>query len=155
MSYIITPFEVSSKSLAEPVKIRFVHLLSGIATRHRDSIDVSFLVNGQKVLVAIACAALNALRDREHKFLTDQQLAEIAAQALRKHLEAGYDPALVELFMEGDQLRALAREKGFIWSCRILNGPAPGAQRTSPASTSVRSPDPSQGRFLRESAAPL
>ncbi len=114
MSYIVTPFEVSSKAMAEPVKIRFQHLLSGIATRHRDAIDCSFLVNGRKVLVAISCAALTALRERDKKFLTDQQLAEIAARALRKHLEEGYDPALTELFVDGNELRAVASELGMM-----------------------------------------
>ena len=52
MSYIVTPFEVSSKALAGPVKCRFVHLLSGIATRHSDTIDCWFRVNGHKVTVA-------------------------------------------------------------------------------------------------------
>ena len=113
MSYVITPFEVSSKALNEPAKIRFLHLLSGIATRHRDSIDCSFLVNGRKVLVAISCAALAALREDEQKFLTDQQLAEIAARILRRTLEEGYDPALEELFVSGEELRAVAHEMGF------------------------------------------
>ena len=111
MSYVITPFEVSSKALNEPAKIRFLHLLSGIATRHRR--DCSFLVNGRKVLVAISCAALAALREDEQKFLTDQQLAEIAARILRRTLEEGYDPALEELFVSGEELRAVAHEMGF------------------------------------------
>src|ERR1700676_3855691 len=107
MSYLITPYEVSSKALAAPVTIRFVHLLSGIATRHSDSIDCTFLVNGHRVIVAISCAALTDLREREHKFLTDQQLAEIASRLLRRNLEAGYDSALTELFIDGNELRAL------------------------------------------------
>jgi len=114
MSYVILPFEVSSKALNEPAKIRFLHLLSGIATRHRDSIDCSFLVNGRKVLVAISCAALTALREGEHKFLSDQQLAEIAARVLRRSIEEGYDPALEELFLDGEELRAAAYELGFL-----------------------------------------
>jgi hypothetical protein len=114
MSYLVTPFEVSSKSLAEPVKIRFVHLLSGIATRHRDSIDCAFLVNGRKVLVAISCATLTALREQEKKFLTDQQLAEVAAHFLRQNLEAGYDPTLTELFLGGNDLMAVVRELKFM-----------------------------------------
>ena len=114
MSYIVTPFEVSSKTLGEPVKIRFVHLLSGIATRHRDSIDCLFLVNGQRVLVAISCATLTELREREHKFLTDQQLAEVAARALRRTQEEGYDASLTELFLGGEEFRAVARELGIL-----------------------------------------
>lgn len=114
MSYIVTPFEVSSETLGEPVKIRFVHLFSGIATRHRDSIDCLFLVNGRKVLVAISCAALTELRERGHKFLTDQQLAEVAARALRRTLEAGYDASLTELFLDKKEFLKVARELGML-----------------------------------------
>ena len=114
MSYIVTPFEVSSKALDEPVKIRFVHLFSGIATRHRDSIDCLFLGNGRKVLVAISCAPLTELREHEHKFLTDQQLAEIAAHVLRRTFEKGYDPSLTELFLSEKDFRSAASELGFL-----------------------------------------
>ena len=114
MSYIVTPFEVSSKALGEPVKIWFVHLLSGIATRHSDSIDCAFLVNGRKVLVAISCATLTALREQKKTFLTDQQLVEIAAHYLRRNLEGGYDSSLTELFLGGEDLLALARELKFL-----------------------------------------
>lgn len=114
MSYVVTPFEVTSKALAQPAQVRFVHLLSGIATRHSDTVDCFFRVNGQKVTVAISCAALSELREREHKFLTDQQLAEIAALHLRRTLENGYDATQAELYLGGTELRALARELGYV-----------------------------------------
>lgn len=114
MSYVVTPFEVSSKVLARPVMCRFVHLLSGIATRHSDTIDCFFLVDGRQVTVAISCAALTQLREREQKPLSDQQLAEIAALHLRRTLGAGYDPTQAELFLGGAEGRALARELGFL-----------------------------------------
>ncbi len=107
MSYIVTPFEVSSKALAHPVHCRFVHLLSGIATRHSDTIDCFFLVDGRKVTVAISCAAITALREREGRTLSDQRLAEIAARFLRRTLERGYDPSesQAELFIDEADLR--------------------------------------------------
>jgi hypothetical protein len=114
MSYLVTPFDVSSKALGGRVHCRFVHLLSGIATRHSDTIDCVFLQDGKKVLVAISCAALTELRERERKYLTDQQLAEVAALHLRRTLEQGYDPTASELFLGGDRLRQLAEELGFI-----------------------------------------
>jgi len=114
MSYIVTPFEVSSKALGAPVKCRFVHLLSGIATRHSDTIDCWFRVNGHKVTVAISCAALTQLREREGKYLSDQQLAEIAALFLRRTLERGYDATQAESFLDDAGLRALARELGYL-----------------------------------------
>ncbi len=114
MSYLVTPFEVVSKILAGTVPVRFVHLASGIATRHSDTMDVVFFAGGQKVMVAIPCATLTELREREHKNLTDQQLAEIAAAHLRATLERGYDPNLAELRMTDEELRALARQMGFL-----------------------------------------
>ena len=51
--------------------------------------DAVFLVNGQKVTVAISCATLAELQEREHKNLTDQQLADIAALHLRERSSAG------------------------------------------------------------------
>lgn len=112
MSYIVTPFEVSSKALDEPVKCRFVHLFSAIATRHSDTIDCVFRVDGGRVTVSIPCAVLAELRER--KPLSDQQLAEIAAQFLRRTLEKGYDPTLSELFVTEADLRGLARDLGYL-----------------------------------------
>ena len=114
MSYLVTPFDVSSKALGGNVHCRFVHLLSGIATRHSDTIDCVFLQDGKRVMVAIACAALTELRDKEHKYLTDQQLAEVAALYLRRTLEQGYDATASEVYLDGEQLRSLARELGFM-----------------------------------------
>jgi len=114
MSYVVTPFEVNSKVLGEPVKVRFVHLLAGIATRHSDTVDCIFLVDGRKVTVAIWCATLAELQEREKKYLRDQQLAEIAALFLRRTLAQGYDPTQAELPLGGEQLCELAREMGYL-----------------------------------------
>ena len=114
MSYIITPFEVSSQALDGPVKVRFVHLFAAIATRHSDTIDCVFLVGGQHATVAISCPALTELREKEQKYLSDQQLAEIAALHLRHTLEQGYDATQAELFMDGTRLRTLGKELGYL-----------------------------------------
>jgi hypothetical protein len=114
MSYMVTPFQVSSRGLAEPVNVRFVHLFPAIATRHSDTIDCVFLVAGQHATVAISCSALTELCAKEGKYLGDQQLAEIAALGLRRTLEQGYDPAQSELPIGADRLRALGRELGYL-----------------------------------------
>jgi hypothetical protein len=108
----VTPFEVLSKSLAEPARCRFVHLLSGIATRHSDTIDCLFLVNGRRVTVAISCAAIARLAERERKPLSDQQLADIAALFLRRTLENAEDTTQAELFVGEADLRRLAQQTG-------------------------------------------
>ena len=114
MSYIVTPFEVTSKGLEAPVRVHFVHLYSAIATRHSDTMDAVFLVGGQKVTVAISCATLAELQERDRKNLTDQQLADIAALHLRRTLEHGYAATEAELFLSGEEFRALGRELGYL-----------------------------------------
>jgi len=114
MSYIVTPFEVASKGLGGPVKVHFVHLYPAIATRHSDSIDAVFLLDGQKATVAISCATLAELRQREDKSFTDQQLVDIATLHLRRTLQQGYAATEAELFLGGEQFRALARELGYL-----------------------------------------
>ena len=64
--------------------------------------------------VAISCATLTQLREREGKYLSDQQLAEIAALLLRRTLEEGYDPVQAELFIGETELRTLGRELGYL-----------------------------------------
>src|SRR5690348_13351538 len=110
MSYIVTPFEVSSQALAHPVKVRFVHLYAAIATRHSDTVDCYFRVDGKPVIVSIPCPALTELREKEKKYLSDQQLADIAALHLRRTLEQGYDATEAELALDAMRFRALAKE---------------------------------------------
>jgi len=114
MSYVVTPFEVASKGLEAPVQVHFVHLYPAIATRHSDSIDAVFLVDGRKATVAISCATLAELRERDGKNLTDQQLADIAALYLRQTLQQGYAATEAELLLSGEQFRASARELGYL-----------------------------------------
>jgi len=114
MSHIVAPFEVVSKTLAEVARVHFVHLYAAIATRHSDTIDAQFLVDGHKVIVSISCAALTELRERETAYLSDQQLAEIAALHLRHTLQTGFDATQAELFVGVAELRSLARELGYL-----------------------------------------
>lgn len=114
MSYLVTPFEVASRGLGGPVKVRFVHLYPAIATRHSDSMDAIFLLDGRKVTVAISCATLSQLRECEGKSLTDQQLADIASLHVRRTLEQGFEATEAELFLGGEQFRALAHELGYL-----------------------------------------
>lgn len=116
MSFMVAPFEVSSRVLAEPARCRFFHIFPGIATRHSDTIDCVFRVNAHPVTVAIPCATLNQLRDQEQTYLTDQQLADIAALFLRHTLESGYDPTEAELVLGDTELRRWAGELGYLKS---------------------------------------
>jgi len=114
MSYLVSPFEVALKGLGAPVKVHFVHLYPAIATRHSDTMDAVFLLNGRRATVAISCATLSQLREREGKSFTDQHLADVAALYLRRTLEQGYEATEAELFLSGEAFRALAHELGYL-----------------------------------------
>jgi len=114
MSYLVGPFEVASKGLEAPVKVHFVNLYPAIATRHSDSMDAVFLLDGRKATVAISCATLFELRKAEGKTFTDQQLADIASLHLRRTLEQGFEATEAELFLSDEPFRLLARELGYL-----------------------------------------
>jgi hypothetical protein len=114
MSYIVTPFEVSSQALAQPAKVRFVHMYPGVALRHSDTMDCVFRVDGKRVIVAISCLVLTELREKEQKYLKDQQLVDISTLHLRRTLEQGYDATEAELYISPTRLRALGKELGYL-----------------------------------------
>ena len=138
MSYIVTPFDVVSKVSPDPIQVRFVHLMPGISTRHSDTIDCIFRVNGQRVLVAIPDLTLTELRRKENRYLSDQQLVDLAALFLQRRLRDGYDDVVTpgrvaegnfswqralwegfdstqaELLLSDAEVRALARELGYL-----------------------------------------
>ncbi len=139
MSYTVTPFEVASRISPEPVKVRFVCLMPGISPRHSDSIDCYFRVNGRRVVVAISCATLAEIRQREQMTFKDQQLVDIAAEFLKQTLRNGFDDIVMpgrvaegdlvcqrtfleddgedtqaELILAGEEFRRLAREMGYL-----------------------------------------
>jgi hypothetical protein len=53
MHELVAPFTVQARLTGEEYKVRFSHLWGAIATRHSDTIDCKFLVNGRGVIVAV------------------------------------------------------------------------------------------------------
>jgi len=90
------------------------------------------------VLVAIPGSTLTELRRTENKYLTDQQLVDLAAVFLRRNLRDGYDDVVTpgrvaegnfswqralwegldstqaELLLSDGDVRALAKELGYL-----------------------------------------
>ena len=97
MSYVITPFEVSSQALAAPVEVRFVHLYSAIATRHSDTMDCKFLVDGKGVILGLAHPGFVDFRDRTGRNLSDREASYIAAEYLRERLEQEDEHSLYDV----------------------------------------------------------
>lgn len=110
MSEMVAPFAVRARLTGEEYQIRFSHLWSAIATRHSDTIDCKFLVNGRGLIVALPHPAFVEFRQRAGRSLLDPEAAQIAAACLREYLEADNDPQVSILTVTaGDVLRQASK----------------------------------------------
>ena len=73
MSQFVGPFEVTSKLGGQTYQCRFSHMWNGIATRHADTIDTKFFVNGEAHVVGLAHTAFVKFRDKSRRDLTDRR----------------------------------------------------------------------------------
>jgi len=87
MSQFIGAFEVTSKLTGQTYQCRFSHMWNGIATRHADTIDTKFFVDGGAHVVGLAHTAFVKFRERTGRDLTDREASFIAAEYLRERLE--------------------------------------------------------------------
>jgi hypothetical protein len=87
MSQFIGAFEVNSKLSGQTYQCRFSHLWNGIATRHSDTIDTKFFVDGQAHVVGLAHTAFVQFREKAKRDLTDREASFVAAEYLRERLE--------------------------------------------------------------------
>ena len=87
MSQFIGPFEVTSKLSGQTYQCRFSHMWNGIATRHADTIDTKFFVDGEAHVVGLAHTAFVKFRDKAQRDLTDREASFVAAECLRERLE--------------------------------------------------------------------
>ena len=87
MSQFIGAFDVTSKLSGHVYQCRFSHMWNGIATRHSDTIDAKFFVDGEAVVVGLAHTAFVKFRERSGRDLTDREASFVAAEYLRERLE--------------------------------------------------------------------
>jgi len=87
MSQFIGAFEVTSKLFGQTYQCRFSHMWNGIATRHSDTIDTKFFVDGGAHVVGLAHTAFVKFRAEHGRELTDREASFIAAEYLRERLE--------------------------------------------------------------------
>jgi hypothetical protein len=87
MSDFIGPFDVTSTLTGQSYQVRFSHLWNGIATRHSDSVDTQFLVDGRAAIVGLAHTGFVHFRARAGRGLTDREASFVAAEYLRERLQ--------------------------------------------------------------------
>ncbi len=104
MSTFVGVFDVTSKLTGETHQCRFSHMWNGIATRHSDTIDTKFYVDGTAIVLGLAHMAFVKFRDRANRDLTDREASFIAAEYLRERLEEEDERPLYDV-SEADVLR--------------------------------------------------
>jgi hypothetical protein len=87
MNQFIGAFDVTSKLTGHVYHCSFSHIWNAIATRHSDTIDAKFLVDGEGLIVGLAHVAFVDFRQVSGRDLTDREASYVAAEYLREHLE--------------------------------------------------------------------
>lgn len=87
MSEFVGEYEVSSRLTGQKYQCRFSHLWNAVATRHSDTIDTKFIVDGRTAIVGLAHKAFVQFRQQSGRTLTDREASFIAALYLRERLE--------------------------------------------------------------------
>jgi hypothetical protein len=108
MSQFIGAFDVTSKLSGREFHCRFSHMWNGIATRHADTIDTKFFVDGEALVVGLAHTAFVKFRERHHRDLTDRESSYISAEHLRERLEEDDERLLYDV-SETEVLRLIEK----------------------------------------------
>jgi hypothetical protein len=100
MSTFVGAFEVTSKLTGKVYQCRFSHMWNGIATRHADTIDTKFFVDGGAHVVGLAHPSFVTFREQSGRDLTDREASFIAAEYLRERLEEEDERPLYDVFYD-------------------------------------------------------
>ena len=106
MSTFVGAFEVTSRLTGRLFQCRFSHMWNGIATRHADTIDTKFFVDGNAVVLGLAHTAFVKFRERFGRDLSDREASFIAAEFFRERLEEEDERLLYDV-SEADVLRLI------------------------------------------------
>lgn len=106
MSQFVGAFDVTSKLSGQEYHCRFSHMWNGVATRHSDTIDTKFYVDGVARVVGLAHTAFVTFRARRGRDLTDREASFVAAEYLRERLEEEDERPLYDVSQE-DVLRLI------------------------------------------------
>lgn len=97
MSLFIGAFDVPSKVTDYVYHCRFSHCYNGIATRHADTMDCKFLVDGKGVLLGLAHTGFVEFRAKSGRNPSDREASFIAAEYLRERLEQEDEHSLYDV----------------------------------------------------------
>jgi hypothetical protein len=110
MSQFVGAFEVVSKLTGRVFQCRFSHMWNGIATRHSDTIDTKFFIDGEALVVGLNHTGFVKFRDKTGRDLTDREASFIAAEYLKERLEEEDERRLYDV--TGDEVTRLIAQTG-------------------------------------------
>ncbi len=87
MSQFVGEFDVTSRLTDRTYHCQFSHLWNGIATRHSDTVDTKFLVDGKGSIVGLAHPGIVQFTEKSGRDISDREASYVAAQYLREQLE--------------------------------------------------------------------
>jgi hypothetical protein len=87
MSDFVGEFDVSSRLTDHTYHCRFSHLWNAVATRHSDTVDTKFVVDGAGSIVGLAHTGFVQFTRKSGRDLSDREASFIAAHYLRERLE--------------------------------------------------------------------
>jgi hypothetical protein len=108
MSEFISAFDVPSRVTDMVYHCRFSHLWNGIATRHADTVDTKFYVDGKGVILGLAHPGFVDFRSRAGRELSDREASYVAAEYLRERLEQEDEHSLYDV-SAADVLRVIGK----------------------------------------------
>ena len=108
MSQFVGAFEVVSKLTGRVYQCRFSHMWNGIATRHSDTIDTKFFVDGEALVVGLSHVGVVKFREKAGRDLTGREASFIAAEYLKERLEEEDERTLYDVTGE-DVIRLIGQ----------------------------------------------
>lgn len=100
MNQFVGPFEVTSKLGGQVYQCRFSHMWNAVATRHADTIDTKFFVDGAAKVVGLNHRAFVKFREQRGRDLTDREASFVSAEYLRERLEEEDERPLYDVSQE-------------------------------------------------------
>jgi hypothetical protein len=110
MSEFVGAFDIPSKVTDFVYKCRFSHCWNAITTRHADTMDCKFVVDGKGVILGLAHTGFVTFRAKAGRNLSDREASYIAAEYLRERLEQEDEHSLYDV-PAADVLRIIERLK--------------------------------------------
>jgi hypothetical protein len=100
MNQFVGAYDVTCKLSGHVYDVRFSHIWNAIATRHSDTIDAKFSVDGIGRIVGLSHHAFVTFREKAGRDLTDREASYVAAEYLKERLEEEDERPLYDVTAE-------------------------------------------------------